>query len=154
MTNVTNPANICFRNILSRIYFYTAKMKLSFIFAAFNAIFFKLIWIFLTILMTDITQVHKFSRFFGFFFFMWVDLSFNFLFWGYPTSMVVLPTFCDVLCSFPLRIKSPFLWKEIVSFLWSLLYNRYGASLLCQNQVNFFKVLPQYISSKNIFSKW
>ena len=149
MTNVTNPANICFRNILSRVYFYTAKMKPSFTFVAFNSIFFKLIWIFLTILMTDIIQVHRFSRFFGFFLYVsW--FSFDFLFWGNPTLMVVLATFCDVLCSLSLRFKSLFLLKEMVSFLWSLLYNKY-ASLLCQNQANFFKVLPQYISSKKKF---
>ena len=70
MANITNPANICFRNILRRINFYTAKIKPSFTFATFNATFFKLIWIFLTILMTDIKQVYKFSRFFGFSFYV------------------------------------------------------------------------------------
>ena len=150
MTNVTNPANICFRNILSRVYFYTAKMKPSFTFVAFNSIFFKLIWIFSTILMTDIIQVHRFFRFFGFFLYVsW--FSFNFLFWGNPTLMVVLATFCDVLCSLSLRFKSLFLLKEMVSFLWSLLYNKYGASSLCQNQANFFKVLPNISHQKKNF---
>ena len=64
MANVTNPANFCFRSILSRICSYTAKMKPSFTFITFNAIFFELISIFITIVMTDITQVYKFSRFF------------------------------------------------------------------------------------------
>ena len=152
MANVTNPANICFRSILSRICSYTAKMKPSFTFITFNAIFFELISIFITIVMTDITQVYKFSRFFlTFILFSWVDLHFNFLFWGTPTSMVLLVTFCDVLCSLSLRIKSLF-FKKMVSILLSLLYNKYGASSLCQNQVKSFKVLLQYISSKSIFS--
>ena len=152
MANVTNPANICFRSILSRICSYTAKMKPSFTFITFNAIFFELISIFITIVMTDITQVYKFSRFFlTFILFSWVDLRFNFLFWGTPTSMVLLVTFCDVLCSLSLRIKSLF-FKKMVSILLSLLYNKYGASSLCQNQVKSFKVLLQYISSKSIFS--
>ena len=39
MTNGKSPANICFRNIFSRIYFYTGKLKPLFAVVTFNAIF-------------------------------------------------------------------------------------------------------------------
>ena len=114
VTDVTNPANICFSNILNRIYFHTAKMKLSFSFVTFSAIFFKLIWIFLTILVTDITQ----ACWIGFFYFpfIWIDLRFNFLFWGNLTPMVV--TFwCTLFFVIKNLITTWLLFlKEMVSF--------------------------------------
>ena len=149
VTDVTNPANICFSNILNRIYFHTAKMKLSFSFVTFSAIFFKLIWIFLTILVTDITQ----ACWIGFFYFpfIWIDLRFNFLFWGNLTSMVV--TFwCTMFFVIKNLITTSLLFlKEMVSFLSPFLYNKYGASWLCQNQIKFFKILFQCIYQKIFF---
>ena len=65
--------------------------------------------------------------------------------------MAVLATVYVVLCSLSLRITSLFFMKEMASFLSSLLYNKYGASWLYQNQVKCFKILLQYIPSNNFF---
>ena len=133
MTNVANPQNICFKNILNGIYFLQSQNKTNVYICQIQFYFFKLLWIFLTIRQIS----HKFSNFFGFFFYVtWFKFKF----------FILRKSNYDVPCSFfVIKNQITICLKEIASSLSSLLHNKYGASWLCQNQVRFFRMFFKII---------
>ena len=115
---MTNPANICIRNILNIIYFLHSQNKTIVYICHIQCCFFSNWSGFSWQLWWQMSHKYTSSLVFLDFSFMWVDLRFDFLFWGNLTSVTVLASHslrCPLFFAIKNQITISF-WKKSYHF--------------------------------------